>query len=299
MNKLFICTCALFASVLVCAQDIIITNDAKKIDAKVLEISETEIKYKEADDLEGPTYILGISKVLSIVLSSGKVKTFGTPQPEPAQPVIQAQQPETAEDYLNPAIYAYMDGFPKNVILVEGDYSMLYDKNAVVFFQFDYEHAEIVQYDHNDKHIKAHMGSLQEYRANHADDFVGFDISHFEQLACEKFNSVMRSKKCKMVPFFQQFNSNTVKRYLLNFSVEKMDIGSGTASVISVNNGTTSGGVIMSGKITLYDLNSKEKVCTLYADRVKGPGSPHFHARIVNTLEELVGKQLFFIKTVR
>lgn len=55
------------------AQDIIVTNDAQKIEAKILEVSKTEIKYKEKSDLNGPTYILGTKEISSIIYSNGKV----------------------------------------------------------------------------------------------------------------------------------------------------------------------------------------------------------------------------------
>ena len=304
LRKLFTCSWAVLSVLFACAQDIVITSDAKKIEAKVLEISETEIRYKEADDLEGPTYVISVPKVSSIVLSSGKVKVFGGNQPEVAQASVQkpqqkpAQEPvivDTTAQYLTPELQAYLEGFPKNVVFVEGDYSMLYDKNAIVYFQFNYDDAEVVEYDHNDKHIESVIGSLKEYKSNHASDFEGFEISYFEKLACDKFNSSAKKKKCIMKPSAER----SANQYLLNFHVEKMDLGSGVASVMSVNTGTTSGGVILSGKITIYDLATKEKVCTLYADRVKGIGSPHLHARIVNTLEELFGRQLFFIKKTK
>lgn len=304
LKRVFTCSWAVLFVVFACAQDIIITSDAKKIEAKVLEISETEIRYKEADDLEGPTYVISVPKVSSIVLSSGKVKVFGGNQPEAAQPPVQEshQKPlqelvlvDTAAQYLTPEIQAYLEGSPKNVVFVEGDYSMLYDKNAIVYFQFNYDDAEVVEYDHQDKHIESVIGSLKEYKSNHASDFEGFEISYFEKLACDKFNSSAKKKKCIMMPSAER----SANQYLLNFHVEKMDLGSGVASVMSVNTGTTSGGMILSGKITIYDLATKEKVCTLYADRVKGIGSPHLHARIVNTLEELFGRQLFFIKKAK
>lgn len=304
LKRVFTCSWAVLFVVFACAQDIIITSDAKKIEAKVLEISETEIRYKEADDLEGPTYVIGVPKVSSIVLSSGKVKVFGGNQPEAAQPPVQESQQkplqepvlvDTAAQYLTPEIQAYLEGLPKNVVFVEGDYSMLYDKNAIVYFHFNYDDAEVVEYDHHDKHIESVIGSLKEYKSNHASDFEGFEISYFEKLACDKFNSSAKKKKCIMMPSAER----SANQYLLNFHVEKMDLGSGVASVMSVNTGTTSGGVILSGKITIYDLATKEKVCTLYADRVKGIGSPHLHARIVNTLEELFGRQLFFIKKAK
>lgn len=40
------------------AQDVIVTTDAKKIEAKILEVSKSEIKYKESDNPDGPTFIL-------------------------------------------------------------------------------------------------------------------------------------------------------------------------------------------------------------------------------------------------
>ena len=58
------------------AQDIIVTTDSKKIEAKILEISETEVKYKETDNLEGPTFILPTQKIVSIIYANGKVSLF-------------------------------------------------------------------------------------------------------------------------------------------------------------------------------------------------------------------------------
>lgn len=58
------------------AQDIIVTNDAQKIEAKILEVSKTEIKYKEMSDLNGPTYILETKEISSIIYSNGKVVLY-------------------------------------------------------------------------------------------------------------------------------------------------------------------------------------------------------------------------------
>ncbi len=58
------------------AQDIIVTRDARKIDAKVLEISKTEIKYKTTDNLNGPTYILNTEDLVTIIYANGKVELF-------------------------------------------------------------------------------------------------------------------------------------------------------------------------------------------------------------------------------
>lgn len=64
------------ASVFLYSQDIIVTMDAQKIEAKILEVSKTEIRYKEADNLEGPTFILQIEDINSIIYSNGKVVLY-------------------------------------------------------------------------------------------------------------------------------------------------------------------------------------------------------------------------------
>ena len=58
MRKLIVIACALMASVMLFAQDIIVTKEAKKIDAKILEVSTSEIRYQELDNLDGPTFVL-------------------------------------------------------------------------------------------------------------------------------------------------------------------------------------------------------------------------------------------------
>ena len=304
MKNLLIGACALFVTAYACAQDLIITCDAKKIDAKVLEISETEIKYKEADDLEGPTYVLGLPKVLSIIFSSGTVKVFGI-NPEntvlhtPQEPRQEMTAIDNASTYLSLALLSYLDGSPKNVVYINGDFSMLYNKDVIIFFQFNYENAEIVEYGHNDEEINQRLGRLKDFRNNHPSDFKGFEINHFEKIACDKFNTAVKKAKCTMMPSSEFSSTNNVKQYLMRFNVETMDIGSRAASILALNTGTKSGGVILSGKITIIDQSNQENVCTLYVDRVKGIGSPHFHARFVNTLEELFIKQLFLIKKIK
>jgi len=65
------------------AQDIIITHDAQRIDAVIEEISDTEIRYKRTDNLNGPTFVLSTSKIASIIFKNGDVQTFAAPAPQP------------------------------------------------------------------------------------------------------------------------------------------------------------------------------------------------------------------------
>jgi len=58
------------------AQDVIITKNAEKVEAKIVEISPTEIKYKKTNNLDGPTFILYTSDVQTIIYSNGDVQLF-------------------------------------------------------------------------------------------------------------------------------------------------------------------------------------------------------------------------------
>lgn len=67
-------------SVCVYAQDIIVTDKAQKIDAKILEVSTSEIRYKELDNLDGPTFILHVDEINSIIYANGKVVLYNQPK---------------------------------------------------------------------------------------------------------------------------------------------------------------------------------------------------------------------------
>ncbi len=58
------------------AQDTITKKTSENIQAKVLEISTTEVKYKRFDNQSGPTYILPIADVLFIRYENGSIDTF-------------------------------------------------------------------------------------------------------------------------------------------------------------------------------------------------------------------------------
>lgn len=87
MKRVLIFSLTTMVSIVAMCQDVIVTMDAKKIEAKILEVSKTEIKYKEKDNLKGPTFILGVEEINSIIYSNGKVvlynqKDESTEQPE-------------------------------------------------------------------------------------------------------------------------------------------------------------------------------------------------------------------------
>jgi hypothetical protein len=72
----------------VMAADIIVTNDSKKIDAKITEISQSEIRYKDADNLDGPVFVVPISQINSVILSNGRVILYNQPTQMPEETVV-------------------------------------------------------------------------------------------------------------------------------------------------------------------------------------------------------------------
>lgn len=77
MKKLFV-ICSLLFSLAgsMMAQDIITTKEGKEIQAKVLEINPTEIRYLDFENPEGPTYVLNKSDVVLIRYQNGKNEVF-------------------------------------------------------------------------------------------------------------------------------------------------------------------------------------------------------------------------------
>lgn len=74
-RKLLFCVLMVAVAGNIAAQDIIETTSST-IEGKVVEISQTEIKYKEQTHLDGPSYVLPLSEVKSITFENGTVKLF-------------------------------------------------------------------------------------------------------------------------------------------------------------------------------------------------------------------------------
>lgn len=76
MKKLFILALFVIGFVNVYAQDILQLKDGLKIEVKLIEVSESSIKYKRWDNLNGPTYTISITKVSSILYENGVFEEF-------------------------------------------------------------------------------------------------------------------------------------------------------------------------------------------------------------------------------
>ena len=77
--KIISCITLSLLTLPIAAEDIIVTNKAQKIDAKILEVSTSEIRYKELDNPDGPIFILRVDEINSIIYANGKVVLYNQP----------------------------------------------------------------------------------------------------------------------------------------------------------------------------------------------------------------------------
>ena len=63
-------------SVSLSAQDIIVKKNSERIDAKILEVGDTEIKYKQWAYQDGPTFTIKVYDIASIIYASGQVVAY-------------------------------------------------------------------------------------------------------------------------------------------------------------------------------------------------------------------------------
>ena len=82
---------ALAVSTMLSATDVIVLKNSTRIDAKILEVSETEIKYKKADNPDGPIFTQRVSGISVILYDNGDVVSYADRQEEDSRPQAQDQ----------------------------------------------------------------------------------------------------------------------------------------------------------------------------------------------------------------
>ncbi len=78
MQKTLFILFAVMFSAAIMADDIIITKDAQRINAKIEEIGLDVLKYRRSDNLNGPLYTISKNDVASVVYENGSVEVFET-----------------------------------------------------------------------------------------------------------------------------------------------------------------------------------------------------------------------------
>ncbi len=70
-------------STMVSAQDIIVTNDSKRIESKIEEVSSEHVKYRKLSNPDGPLFVIPSSEIQLIVYKNGEVQMFDNKKEEP------------------------------------------------------------------------------------------------------------------------------------------------------------------------------------------------------------------------
>jgi hypothetical protein len=101
------------------AQDKIYRSNGKIIEAKVIEVGSSEVKYREFKDLEGPTYVLETDRIKKIVYENGKVETFADSFKDPERYAGQRNK-AIKMNFFSP-LYGYFEAaYEKNVSYGKG-----------------------------------------------------------------------------------------------------------------------------------------------------------------------------------
>ena len=114
--------CFVFASQ---AQDIILKHDGSDIKAKVLEITELQVKYKDFDFQDGPTRNINISDVFMITYENGQKEIFQKQTPAPAP--VQATPAQTVSKEPTAIIDKRKPCAPKNAFGLDIGTGVLFD----------------------------------------------------------------------------------------------------------------------------------------------------------------------------
>ena len=78
MKRVLILFVCLLIGGILSAQDIITKNDGTDIQAKVMEVGQSQISYKKYSNLNGPTYTLSLSDILMITYENGEREMYNT-----------------------------------------------------------------------------------------------------------------------------------------------------------------------------------------------------------------------------
>jgi len=123
--KFILLTALVLLTSAVFSQDYIIKKDGEKIEAKVLEVTTTHVKYRKFSQPEGPNRSIEISLLKEIIYEDGQFDTFDTPktpqtttQPTPEKPKEPVKETRTPEEELRSDLRK--DPIMKSGITVEG-----------------------------------------------------------------------------------------------------------------------------------------------------------------------------------
>lgn len=80
MKKIFVLAVSLSLSLALAAADfdLIIKTNSEKIEALIQEVSDTEVRYKKATNPNGPTFVLSMTEIATIIYANGEVQAIAS-----------------------------------------------------------------------------------------------------------------------------------------------------------------------------------------------------------------------------
>lgn len=144
--KYFLLVLAIVFSGSIFSQDLIILRNGDEIEAKVLEIDDTDIKYKRASNPTGPTYKLLKSEIFFIRYSSGDKDFFGEPDPVQNKPPTPPKAVSSTDKFIyDPGIGIVGCQIKKERgTKVYGNRgNEIYYRNDIVYYGFDFTYLKL------------------------------------------------------------------------------------------------------------------------------------------------------------
>ncbi len=100
MKKFLFLTLSLFVALPLFAQDMIVRRDGSVVQAKIMEVSSSEIKYKRHSNPDGPLFTLKTTEIVSVNYENGEVDHYdqaAEPTPAPAAEPAKPTEPQLVE----------------------------------------------------------------------------------------------------------------------------------------------------------------------------------------------------------
>jgi len=171
------------------AQDTLYKVDGSKHLAKIVELNETQVKYKLFSSLEGPTYVIGKESVLQIVYESGLVETFPQSLLANVAPIVKID-PRTVDFGRN---FISVDAFD---ILANGTLTLSYEyivKSGLVGYRLPVSY-HIIDYEFRDNSYVFGIGAdinIYPYGQGRIKFFYGpsFQFKTFETYSAADVNT--------------------------------------------------------------------------------------------------------------
>ncbi len=118
MKRVLFVTALMLFGMAAAAQDVITTKDGDDIQAKVIEITETDVMYKKYSNLNGPTYILSKSDILIVRYENGEKEVFretskaNAYKPNTTHEVTPGMRYAQYKDFYDKSMYVAQPGDP-------------------------------------------------------------------------------------------------------------------------------------------------------------------------------------------